>query len=83
MPCGVLFYVRNWEPGDGLRRPGHGSFEKLKTLFQEHRILLWERRHWPVLICGDEVVWTRRFGPSADATAGDTARRIIWLRYSG
>jgi tRNA(Ile)-lysidine synthase len=54
--------VRNWEPGDALRRAGHQSVEKIKKLFQEHRVLLWERRHWPVLQCGEEIAWARSFG---------------------
>jgi tRNA(Ile)-lysidine synthase len=75
-------YVRNWEPGDRLRRPGHSGFEKLKLLFQEHRILLWERRHWPVVACGDEVIWTRRFGGSADFLAEPGSQRVVRLLYS-
>ncbi|MBV8865096.1 MAG: tRNA lysidine(34) synthetase TilS, partial [Acidobacteriaceae bacterium] len=54
--------VRNWTPGDELHRSGHQSAEKIKTLFQEHRVRLWERRHWPVLVCGEEIVWVRHFG---------------------
>lgn len=54
--------VRNWEPGDELHRSGHQSPEKVKTLFQEHRVRLWERRHWPVLVCGEEIAWVRGFG---------------------
>lgn len=75
-------YVRNWEPGDGMRRPGHSSFEKLKTLFQEHRILLWERRHWPVLVSGDEVIWAKDFGCSAEAKAEVGTERAIQLEYA-
>ncbi len=54
--------VRNWQPGDELHRSGHQSAEKIKTLFQDHRVRLWERRHWPVLVCGEEIVWARHFG---------------------
>lgn len=75
-------YVRNWEPGDGLRMPGHSGFIKLKTLFQEHRVLLWERRHWPVLVCGDDVIWTRRFGCSAEVAAGPETQQTIRLMFS-
>lgn len=57
--------VRNWQPGDQLARPGHQFPDKLKALFQQHKVLLWERRHWPVLVAGEEVVWTRRFGCAA------------------
>ncbi len=53
--------VRNWEPGDELHRSGHQP-QKVKTLFQEHRVRLWERRHWPVLLCGQEIAWVRGCG---------------------
>ncbi len=55
-------FARNWEPGDRLDQGAHGSPEKVKTLFQQHRVRLWERRHWPVVVSGDEVVWVRGFG---------------------
>jgi tRNA(Ile)-lysidine synthase len=54
--------VRNWEPGDELQRSGHKSSEKIKRLFQEKRVLLWERRHWPTIECEGELVWVRDFG---------------------
>jgi tRNA(Ile)-lysidine synthase len=39
-------------------------------MFQEERVPLWERRHWPVLTCQSEIVWSRRFGPAAILAAG-------------
>lgn len=75
------FYVRNWEPGDELWRSGHRGPEKIKALFQEHRVLLWERRHWPVLVAGDEIVWVRRFGVSAKFGASAESRDAIRLVY--
>jgi tRNA(Ile)-lysidine synthase len=74
-------YVRNWKPGDKLLRPGHREAENIKSLFQEHRILLWERRHWPVVLAGDEIVWVRRFGVSAKFSASDESRDAIRLVY--
>ncbi len=69
--------VRNWEPGDELCRPGHRGAEKIKSLFQEHKVVLWERRRWPVVVLGDEIVWVRRFGVSAKfAASGETADTI-------
>lgn len=58
--------VRSWEPGDEITRPGHDRPEKVKTLFQEFRILLWERKHWPLLVCGKAVIWARQFGCAAE-----------------
>jgi tRNA(Ile)-lysidine synthase len=73
--------VRNWEPGDELQRPGHRGAERIKSLFQEHRILLWERRHWPVLVAGNEIVWVRRFGPAAKFIASAESQERIRVIY--
>ena len=56
------FVLRNWRPGDELHRPGHQSPEKVKSLFQEYRVPLWDRRHWPVLVCDQKIAWVRGFG---------------------
>lgn len=58
-------FVRNWEPGDEFYQPGHRTAKKVKTLFQEHHVRLWERRHWPVLVCREEIAWARDFGVSS------------------
>jgi len=77
---GLSLTIRNWEPGDELQRPGHRSAVKVKQLFQEHRTLLWERRHWPVLLCGEEIAWVRGFGiASRFAAAGNSgAIRVVY-----
>jgi tRNA(Ile)-lysidine synthase len=73
--------VRNWEPGDEILRPGHRAAEKIKALFQESRILLWERRHWPVVEIGKEIVWARRFGCAGKFKATSESGRVIRLVY--
>ncbi len=74
-------HVRNWEPGDQILRPGHHSPEKLKSLFQEHRVLLWERRHWPVVVSGDEIAWVRGFGLAAAFQATRESGSAIQIAY--
>jgi tRNA(Ile)-lysidine synthetase-like protein len=64
--------LRSWRPGDRW-----GS-KRMKTLFQESRIPLWERRDWPVLESAGRIVWTRRFGH----VAPDNSFRIIDLGQS-
>lgn len=69
--------VRNWQPGDQLQRVGQGSAVKVKTLFQEHKVPLWCRRHWPVLVADKEVVWVRGFGVAQRfAAAGGSTDRV-------
>ena len=67
-----------WNCGTGGRaistgRVGRSGEEKIKTFFQEARIPLWERRHWPVLTDGDSIVWSRRFGPARGWRRGRAA----------
>ncbi len=73
--------VCNWTPGDAVLLPGHQTAEKIKSLFQEHRVLLWERRHWPVAWLGGEIVWVRRFGVAAKFRAGERTRRRLRFFY--
>ena len=69
--------VRNWRPGDQYRPVGHSGVEKIKLLFQQARIPLWERRGWPVITRGEEIVWARRFGPAANLAATPESRVLL------
>jgi tRNA(Ile)-lysidine synthase len=72
-----LLVIRNWRPGDHYQRAGQSQPQKIKLLFQEARIPLWDRRHWPVLISRGRIVWTRHFGPAAEFAAGAATRAIL------
>jgi tRNA(Ile)-lysidine synthase len=73
--------VRNWKPGDEYRPTGYRGVKKVKELFQEHRVLLWERRHWPVLDLNGEIVWARGFGPAAKFQMEQDYCRTVSLTY--
>ncbi len=64
-PLPAALEIRNWRPGDAYQPTGRREPVKLKTLFQEARIPLWERRGWPVLSAGGRIVWAKRFGTAA------------------
>jgi tRNA(Ile)-lysidine synthase len=72
--------LRNWRPGDQYQPAGYSGQEKIKTLFQQARIPLWERRHWPVVTDGSSIVWARRFGPAAGLVAEQDAKVILKIR---
>lgn len=82
--CPDSLLLRNWRPGDYFHRPGHAAPEKVKSLFQEFRIPLWDRRNWPVIeICGEtpgSIVWTRRFGAASGFAAGPETRNAVFIR---
>jgi tRNA(Ile)-lysidine synthetase-like protein len=75
--------LRNWEPGDQIWRVGQHRPEKLKVLFQQFQVLLWERRHWPVLTAGNQIVWAYMFGPAAPFARKPDATSWIRLNYAG
>ena len=72
--------LRNWRPGDQYRPIGRGSEEKIKTMFQEARIPLWERRNWPILEVQENIVWARGFGPAFSYAATAASRSIVRVR---
>lgn len=72
--------VRNWQPGDRYRPAGSTGELKLKTLFHHARIPVWERGHWPVLVDGESIVWTRQFGAAAGFAANSGSRSILRIR---
>jgi tRNA(Ile)-lysidine synthase len=76
----ALLQVRNWRPGDRYQPMGECGIQTIKSLFQQARIPLWERRHWPVITAGAEIVWSRRFGPAVSRVAGPGAATVLRIR---
>jgi len=72
--------LRNWRPGDQYQPVGHSGGERIKLLFQQARIPLWERRGWPVITSGNGIVWARRFGPAADLAATAKSRVLLKIQ---
>jgi tRNA(Ile)-lysidine synthase len=79
--------LRNWRPGDQYQPQGRIATEKIKTLFQEYRVPLWERRTWPVISTdstnagqAESIVWSRRFGVASQFAAGPESRKVLRIR---
>jgi len=53
--------VRNWRPGDRFWPEHTKGHKKVKELLHEKHIPHGERRLWPVVVSGDEIVWVRGF----------------------
>jgi tRNA(Ile)-lysidine synthase len=69
--------LRTWQPGDQYIPVSFEAPVKIKTLFQEARIPLWERNGWPVLAGGESIVWCRQFGVAAEYAAGPETRTVV------
>jgi tRNA(Ile)-lysidine synthetase-like protein len=68
-----------------MERARNSGAVKIKTLFQEYRIPLWERRRWPVIVGCDGgpdelIVWTRRFGAASEFAASAESQSILLVR---
>jgi tRNA(Ile)-lysidine synthase len=61
--------VRNWRPGDRFWPAHTKSPKKIKELLQERHVAQPERRFWPVVVSGDEIVWVRGFSSPAELRA--------------
>jgi tRNA(Ile)-lysidine synthase len=61
--------VRNWRPGDRFWPAHTKSPKKIKELLQERQIPALDRRLWPVVVNGDEIVWVRGFPAPAGLQA--------------
>jgi tRNA(Ile)-lysidine synthase len=70
--------LRGWRPGDRYCPLGHAGDWKLKELFQRQRVPSWRRPFWPILCCGDKILWTRDFGPAAEC--GEDSRTAVRFR---
>ena len=72
--------VRNWHPGDRFR-PAHTKVaKKIKELLQERHVTGPERKLWPVIVSGSDVVWVRGFPPPVQLRPGTVGDKAVLLR---
>lgn len=65
--------VRNWRPGERFWPAHTKESKKIKELLQDRHITGEEKQRWPVIACGDEIIWLSGFGIRRDlqANGGD------------
>jgi len=72
--------VRNWRPGDRFW-PGHSkSPKKVKELLQERHLTGAERKLFPVVVSGTEVIWLGNFPAPSELRPRDTNREVVIIR---
>ena len=72
--------VRNWRPGDRFQ-PAHTKAEKkIKELLQDRQVSGQERKLWPVVISGTDVVWVRDFPAPARWQRKSTDDSAVLIR---
>ena len=63
--------LRNWRAGDRFWPANTKAPKKIKELLQDRHIIGEEKKCWPVVASGDEVVWVRALGVRRDLLAHD------------
>lgn len=63
--------VRNWRPGERFWPVHTKQPKKMKELLQDRHITGEEKRRWPVVASGNEIVWVRGLGARRDLLAKD------------
>jgi tRNA(Ile)-lysidine synthase len=61
--------VRNWRSGERFWACHTKEPRKIKELLQDRHITGEEKKSWPVIAIGDEIVWVRGFGVRRDFRA--------------
>jgi len=74
LPGGLV--LRNWRPGDRFQPLGSGKACKLKELLRQRKIPLGQRKLWPVLGSGKEIVWVQGFPPASLVAAPPGTRQL-------
>jgi tRNA(Ile)-lysidine synthase len=72
--------VRNWRAGDRYW-PAHSKApKKIKELLLERKLTGTERKLWPVVVSGQEIVWVRGFPTPARLRPGDSDHEALVIR---
>lgn len=74
--------MRNWRPGDRYRPVGSAKDVSIKSLFQDARVPLWERRKWPIITSGGAILWVARFGAAAELASAPGGGTLLRVRDS-
>jgi tRNA(Ile)-lysidine synthase len=72
--------VRNWRAGDRFWPVHTKAPKKIKELLQDKHISGPERRSWPVVVSGEEIIWVRGLNASTPLRAKDEDADAVLIR---
>ena len=74
--------VRNWRAGDRFWPARSKASKKIKELLQDRKLPGMERKLWPVVTSGTDVVWVRGFPSPARLRPQDASKEALIIRES-
>lgn len=69
--------VRNWRAGDSFQGAFSKGPKKVKELLQAMHLQPEAKATWPVIVCGEAIVWGRGFPLSQAARQAEGAARVV------
>ncbi len=72
--------VRNWHAGDRFWPAHTKGPKKVKELLQEKHVTGEERKLWPVIVRGNEIVWVRGFPTPARLQPSEAIKNVVAIR---
>jgi len=71
--------IRNWRAGDRFWPANTRQAKKVKELLSDRHAVGIEKKLWPVIEAGGELVWLRGFAAPAAVQPVRGAARVIWI----
>ena len=78
---GLKLTIRNWRAGERFWPLHTKEPKKIKELLQDRHVTGGEKKQWPVIASGNEIVWLHGFGVRHPFGMGRGSTRE-WLHWS-
>jgi len=75
--------IRNFRPGDRLAPLGLSGTQKVKKIFIDRKIAREDRPRYPLLLCGDQILWIAGLRQSECGKIGPTTTRWLKVEMTG
>jgi tRNA(Ile)-lysidine synthase len=72
--------ARSFRRGDRIRPLGLCGSRKVHDVFVDHKVKIADRRSWPLVVSGDEVIWIPGLVRSAAALLTAESKKVLHLR---
>ena len=74
--------VRNWRPGDRFCPANTKQAKKVKELLSERHAVGIQKKLWPVVEAGGELVWMQGFAAPETLRPALSARKVLWIHQA-
>ena len=75
--------MRPWKVGDRFKPFGLKGSVKIGDLFTNLKIPTPLREHWPLVVCGEEIIWVVGLRRGAMAPMSKTTTHVLYMEYVG